>query len=257
MVGKSCGSTVGFTFGSLCEILNCRPDLIVGPGGPRVLEVNFGPSNGSLALADAVQTHLADTDQGIELTRQGIALQPPESTKTLVQALRPLLRRCAPGSSRRHMLVAVATQEEAEGPKGHIVDFCNGLCDAGFHVSLAQLSEICTDDKKASLGGRRVDAVYCMGTIAEFQRMDATHSLLLDLIKLDRAADLRRCVLWVDETGNRTRHLCFGPSFVGGHHASTLLRAKSADGTVPIINAAQGAAVGPVLIRERGQTDGV
>ena len=319
----------------------CRPDLIVGPDGPRVLEVNFGPSNGSLALTDTVQSHFAETDQGDELSQQGIVLRPPKSMKTLAHALRHILRRCAPGTSHRHLLVAVATKEEAEKPKGHIVDFCDGLSDVGFHVSLAQLSDICADDKSASLGGRRIDAIYCMCTFAEIQRNDVPHRLLLDLVELDRAAELdfiggpahllfdnkanlallhdsvadacfcptrlahvrehvattcmatnqnpndglviykpvndyggfgvtfdHRVVAaagtnyiaqdivpnacqWVDETGDRTRHLCFGPSFVGGNHASTLLRAKSADCAVPIINAAQGAAVGPVLIRER------
>ena len=327
--------------GLLLGRMFCRPDLIVGPDGPRVLEVNFGPSNGSLALVDTVQTRFADTDQGNELTRRGIVLRPPASMTTLTQALGRVLRRCAAGTSHRHMLVAVATKEEAETPKGHIVDFCSGLSDVGFHVSLAQLSEICADDKKASLGGRRVDAIYCMGTFAEFQRVDVPHKLMLDLIELDRGAELdfiggpahllfdnkanlallhdsiadacfdasrlahvrkhvaKTCMAthhspkdgpviykpvndfggfgitfdhrevaaacnkyiaqeiipnacqWVDETGNRTRHLCFGPSFAGGNHASTLLRAKSTNGAVPIINAAQGAAVGPVLVRER------
>lgn len=319
----------------------CRPDLIVGPNGPRVLEVNFGPSNGSLALADTVQSRFAETDQGKALNQQGIILRPPKSMKTLADALRLILRRCAPNTSHRHLLVAVATKEEAETPKGHIVDFCNGLSNFGFDASLAHLTDIRVNGKQASLDERRVDAIYCMCTFAEIQRNDVPHALLLDLITLDRAAELdfiggpahllfdnkanlallhepiadtcfdptrlayvrehvaktansthhnpingpviykpfndyggfgitfdHRVVAaassnyiaqdivpnacqWVDDAGNHTRHLCFGPSFVGGHHASTLLRAKSANGAVPIINAAQGAAVGPVLIRDR------
>lgn len=319
----------------------CRPDLIVGPDGPLVLEVNFGPSNGSLALVDTVQSRFAETDQGNALTQRGIVLRPPASMKTLTDALERVLRRCAADTSHRHLLVAVATKEEAEEPKGHIVDFCDGLSDVGFDVSLARFSDICADGKTASLGERRIDAIYCMCTFAEIQRRDVPHTLLLDLIALDRAAELdfiggpahllfdnkanlallhepiadacydpnrlayvrehvaktakathhnpkngpviykpfndyggfgitfdHRVVAaassnyiaqdivpnvcrWIDDTGNHTRHLCFGPSFVGGNHASTLLRAKSADGAVPIINAAQGAAVGPVLIRDQ------
>lgn len=319
-----------------------RPDLIVGPNGPRVLEVNFGPSNGSLALVDTVQSCFAGTDQGKELAKQGIALRPPQSMKTLGIALKRVLRRAAPNTPRSHLLVAVATAEEAKYPKGHIVDFCNGFADLGFRVSLAEFSEIVTRDESAHLGSNRLDVIYCMCTFAEMQRADVPQKLVRDLIRLDRAAELdfiggpahlvfdskanlallhdpiadpcfdparlafvRRHIaltclaqdhsrlnrpaiykpvsdfggfgitfdplelaeartnyiaqeivpnacLWVDEEGHQTRHLCFGPSLIGGTHASTLLRAKSADGEVPIINAAQGAAVGPVLVRERG-----
>lgn len=54
----------------------CRPDLIVGPDGPLVLEVNFGPSNGSLALVDTVQSRFAETDQGNALTQRGSSCGP-------------------------------------------------------------------------------------------------------------------------------------------------------------------------------------
>lgn len=168
----------------------CRPDLIVGPDGPLVLEVNFGPSNGSLALVDTVQSRFAETDQGNALTQRGIVLRPPASMKTLTDALERVLRRCAADTSHRHLLVAVATKEEAEEPKGHIVDFCDGLSDVGFDVSLARFSDICADGKTASLGERRIDAIYCMCTFAEIQRRDVPHTLLLDLIALDRAAEL-------------------------------------------------------------------
>lgn len=319
-----------------------RPDLIVGPDGPRVLEVNFGPSNGSLALVDTVQSRFTDTVQSKKLAEQGVTLRPPQSMKTLSNALRRILRCAAPHTVRNHLLVAVATPEEAENPKGHIVDFCKGLSDLGFRVSLSQLSEISADKKSAFLREHKIDAIYCMCTFAEIQRADVSQELLLNLIALDRSAELdfiggpshllfdskanlallhdsiadqcfdparlayvrehvattcmatnhnsqsgreiykpvndfggfgitfdhreikKACTdyiaqevipnacQWVDDTGRRTRHLCFGPSFVGGQHASTLLRAKSANGTIPIINAAQGAAVGPVLVRERG-----
>jgi hypothetical protein len=319
----------------------CRPDFIVGPDGPRVLEVNFGPSNGSLALVDTVQTRFAHTDQGRSLAAQGVVLRPPCSMRTLGLGLTQVLRRASAGTGSNHLLVAVATIEEACRPKGHITDFCNGLTALGFRVTLAKLSDIDTRGIGAQFGPDRVDAVYCMCTFAEMRRADVPEKLLRDLIRLDRAAEVdfiggpahllfdnkanlalvhdpvvdpcfdparlafvrkhipptclalghghlsgpviykpvddfggfgitfdprtlaetgsryiaqeivRNTCLWVDEKGQWTRHLCFGPSFVGGLHASTLLRAKSAVQDVPIINAAQGAAVGPVLIREK------
>ncbi|WP_370198132.1 hypothetical protein [Roseibium sp.] len=313
-----------------------RPDLIVSPDGPRVLEVNFGSSNGGLAFVDTIQARFEQI-LGKLAADCGIRLNPARSMASVGRTLAKLLRCAVADTDRNHIAVAVTTVAEAKTPKGHLVDFCKGLEALGYRVTLALFSDIEASHGRVQVGGEDVNAIYCMCTFAEMLRANVPMQLLRDLIRADRdgTADFigapghvvfdskanlalvhdpvadkgidadrlawaRRVIaptwkttarpdragaciykplndfggngisftppaepsgqsnyiaqeivenacLWFDGDGELTRHTCFGPSVTGGEVASIVLRALVPNGHAPIINARQGAAVGPAL----------
>ncbi|MET7731854.1 hypothetical protein ABZT02_10845 [Streptomyces sp. NPDC005402] len=134
-----------------------RADFVLGPDGPRLVEINVGPTVGGIGILDRYADVVDDLPGAADLFR---------STSPSVRLPRPAgpwgraLRRLAdvPAGGPRPRIVLAVTDEEADIPIPH--DAAHYLSAQGFDATVARTSDISFDGSRATVGEQRVDLVY-------------------------------------------------------------------------------------------------
>ncbi|MFF4799182.1 hypothetical protein ACFY1U_12295 [Streptomyces sp. NPDC001351] len=141
------------------DIAGCfaRADFVLGPDGPRLVEINVGPTVGGIGILDRYADVVDDLPGAADLFRAtSPAVRLPRPAQPWGRALRRLAD-APPGGSRPRMVLAV-TDEEADIPIPH--DAAHYLTAEGFEARVARTSDIAFDGSRAAVGGQRVDLVY-------------------------------------------------------------------------------------------------
>ncbi|MGK3943893.1 hypothetical protein ABK046_36390 [Streptomyces caeruleatus] len=134
-----------------------RADFVLGPGGPRLVEINVGPTVGGIGILDRYAEVVDELPGAAELFRSespGVRL--PRPAVPWGSALRRLVD--VPPDGPRPRIVLAVTDEEADIPIPH--DAAHYLTGQGFAATVARTSEISFDGARAEAGGQRVDLVY-------------------------------------------------------------------------------------------------
>ncbi|MER6290273.1 hypothetical protein [Streptomyces sviceus] len=134
-----------------------RADFVLGPDGPRLVEINVGPTVGGIGILDRYAEVMDELPDAADLFRSaspGVRL--PRPAVAWGSALRRLTD-VPPGESRPRIVLAV-TDEEADIPIPH--DAAHYLTAQGFEATVARTSDISFDGARAEVGGRRADLVY-------------------------------------------------------------------------------------------------
>jgi hypothetical protein len=139
------------------DIAECfaRADFVLGSDGPRLVEINVGPTVGGIGILDRYADVVDDLPGAADLFR---------STSPSVHLPRPAgpwgraLRRLADAGGSRPRIVLAVTDEEADIPIPH--DAAHYLTAQGFDATVARTSDISFQGSRAVVGEQRVDLVY-------------------------------------------------------------------------------------------------
>jgi hypothetical protein len=137
-----------------------RADFVLGPDGPRLVEINVGPTVGGIGMLD----RYAEIAGDLIGSRKYLGDRSP--TASLPRPARPwgrALRRLAglPGADaqdRSPRIVLAVTDEEADIPLPH--DAAHYLTVEGFDAEVVRTTQIRFDGPRATANGQDVDIVY-------------------------------------------------------------------------------------------------
>ncbi|MPY57143.1 ATP-grasp domain-containing protein [Streptomyces spongiae] len=137
-----------------------RADFVLGPDGPRLVEINVGPTVGGIGILDRYAEVADDLLGAHGFHRTGSrAAGLPRPARAWGRALRRLAGlppHAAQAASPR--IVLAVTDEEADIPIPH--DAAHYLAAEGFDATVSRTDRIRFDGPKATVDGRAVDVVY-------------------------------------------------------------------------------------------------
>ncbi|MGW3240318.1 hypothetical protein [Streptomyces olivaceus] len=137
-----------------------RADFVLGPDGPRLVEINVGPTVGGIGILDRY------AEVAIDLIGPGTYLgngSPADSLPRPAQPWGRTLRHLADlppagAQNSRPRIVLVVTDEEADIPIPH--DAAHYLAAEGFDANVVRTTQIRFDGSRATIDGLEVDLVY-------------------------------------------------------------------------------------------------
>lgn len=137
-----------------------RADFVLGPDGPRLVEINVGPTVGGIGILDRYAEVVDDLLGAGAFGHPGSrAVRLPRPAQTWARALRRLAGLPPADAHRsRPRIVLAVTDEEADIPIPH--DAAHYLTAEGLDAVVARTQQICFDGPRATVGRRAVDLVY-------------------------------------------------------------------------------------------------